>query len=186
MRTLTKLGVAMTHRDRPARRSVRRIRGAPDVEEIETRAARLGITVDRVLQEYARIAFADLRDIVDWQPGEDGLRIKPAADLSPDQAAAIAEIVASASTGRVYRIKLHDKTPVLAAIGRCLRMFPKEKPAPHDQGQPEEEDGEDPREFLARELARLRAARADRPAAAEPARGEGQGAAIPVGVPGAA
>ena len=40
--------------------------GPLPVEEVEARAARLGITLDRVLEEYARIAFANLGEIVEW------------------------------------------------------------------------------------------------------------------------
>jgi phage terminase small subunit len=64
---------------------------AVDFEEIGERAARLGITPERVLLEYARIAFADLRHIVEWGP--EGLVIKPLKEISPDDTAAISEIV---------------------------------------------------------------------------------------------
>ena len=43
----------------------RRWRSASAVEDVEARAARLGITVERVLQKYASLAFADLRRIAD-------------------------------------------------------------------------------------------------------------------------
>ena len=78
----------MTKRDR-------RRRGPSAIEDVEARAARLGITPDRVLQEYASLAFADLRRIADWGPGEDGLKINPSDELDPADAAAIAEIVAA-------------------------------------------------------------------------------------------
>src|SRR3982074_1772127 len=81
---------------------------------LEEVAERLGITLDRVLEEYARIAFTSLDDIVEWD--KEGMKLKPDAD-----AAAIIEIVASASKGRPYRIKLHDKRPFLEAIERHLR-----------------------------------------------------------------
>src|ERR1700687_542557 len=78
----------------------------PSLEDVAGRGARLDdITPARVLREYARIAFADLRDIAGWGP--DGLEIKPSSELTPAAAAAIAEIVAAAATGKVYRIKLH-------------------------------------------------------------------------------
>jgi phage terminase small subunit len=122
-------------------------------EDVEARAARLGITAERVLKEYARIAFSDLGDIAEWD--EQGLRVKPSGSLSEDDIAAIAEIVASASTGTVYRIKLHDKKPVLNALARHLGLLP---PAKHASGADEtSEDGEDPREVLIREVDRLAA-----------------------------
>src|SRR4051794_37095150 len=47
---------------------------ASDIAEY---AARLGITVERVLVEYARIAFADIRQVLTWGP--DGVVLKPPA-----------------------------------------------------------------------------------------------------------
>ena len=129
------------------------------VEEVEARAARLGITPERVLAEYARIAFASLRDIAEWGPGKDGLQVKPSGDLTPDQVAAIAEIVASASSGKIYRIKMHDKKPVLDAIARHLGLLEKLR-----SDEDEQADAEEAQEFLIEELDRL---------AAEVAREEG-------------
>src|SRR5438477_3167213 len=47
--------------------------GPLPLEEVAERAARLGITPERVLEEYARIAFSNLRDLAEWGPGENGL-----------------------------------------------------------------------------------------------------------------
>jgi hypothetical protein len=120
-------------------------------EDVEARAARLGITPERVLQEYARIAFSDMSRIVGWDEAGK-MQAKPSTGLSEDDAAAIAEIVASASTGNVYRIKLHDKKPVLDALARHLGLLPL-KTGSHDEEQLDE--NEDPREFLIREVDRL-------------------------------
>ena len=122
------------------------------VEEVEARAARLGITPERVLEEYSRIAFSNIRDIADWGPGEDGLRVKESKHLTPGQVAAIAEIVASAKGGTIYRIKMHDKKPVLDAIARHLGML--EKPKYDDEQQ---QNDEDPREFIIRAVDRVAA-----------------------------
>ena len=134
----------------------RRRRGPPAIEDVEARAARLGITRERVLQEYARIAFADLRDIADWGPGEDGLKVKPSGNLAPGHAAAIAEIVAAAASGKIYRIKLHDKKPVLDALGRHLGMLPQRDPAAVEDD-PTQDGAESARERLILELDRLAA-----------------------------
>ena len=40
--------------------------GPLPVEEVEARAARLGITLERVLRELGVIAFADITRIVSW------------------------------------------------------------------------------------------------------------------------
>jgi phage terminase small subunit len=139
----------MTKRDR-------RRRGPLAIEDVAARAARLGITPDRVLQEYARIGFADLRDIADWGPGEDGLRVKPSGNLAPGHAAAIAEIVAAAASGKVYRIKLHDKKPVLDALGRHLGMLPQLDPIAVED-EPTQDEAKSARERLIVELDRLAA-----------------------------
>ena len=133
---------------------------APAVEDVAACARRLGITAERVLREYARIGFSDMSRIVQW--GEDGKMLaKPSSELSPEDAPAIAEVVASASTSTVYRIKLHDKKPVLDALGRCINLVP-----PNTGADDEEQDWpEDPREFLIREVDRLAAEEAARSAA---------------------
>jgi phage terminase small subunit len=125
---------------------------AVDFEEIGERAARLGITPERVLLEYAHIAFADLRHIVEWGP--EGLVIKPLKEISPDDTAAIFEIVPGTGPGH-SRVKLYDKKAALDAIARHLGMFPL-PPRRREKGAPEAE-GEDPREVLERRLARLAA-----------------------------
>ena len=48
-----------------ARQKARRSGNVRHLEEIAARAP-LGITAERVLAEYAHIAFADLRHIVEW------------------------------------------------------------------------------------------------------------------------
>jgi phage terminase small subunit len=55
------------------------------------RAARTEITPERVLEEYARIAFSDWRHFADWGPK--GARFADARDLSPEDTPAIAELV---------------------------------------------------------------------------------------------
>ncbi|HZU89544.1 MAG TPA: terminase small subunit [Stellaceae bacterium] len=125
----------------------------PARDEITLRAARLGITPERILQEYARIAFADLRRIADWGPK--GLIVKNPETLSEEDAAAISEIVSGAAG---YRIKLYDKKAALDAIARHLGMFMRTEPQPEDEP---DTVAEDAREVLARRLARLAAGGAE-------------------------
>jgi len=123
----------------------------PAMEEVEERAARLGITPERVLAEYARIAFSKITDIVEWD-GEGILKAK--ANPADDVVVAIAEVVASASNQKIYRVKMHDKKPVLDALARHLGMLPSLKHTPDD----DEQIGDDEaREFLIRELDRAAA-----------------------------
>jgi Terminase small subunit len=118
-------------------------------EEVLERAAQLGITAERVLQEYARIAFADLRRVAEW--GHDRFVLKSHEDLSEADAAAISEIVELGSGG--YRVKLYDKKAALDAIARHLGLFmrePRRKESAAPSGL-----AEDAREVLACRLARL-------------------------------
>ena|SRR5215204_449969 len=154
--TLDNLGDGMAMPDWHRRRNgTSRPRRAP-VEDIEARAARLGITPERILLEYARLAFSDLSRIATWQPGEDGLDITPSGKLDEADAAAIAEIVASASTGKIYRIKLHDKTPVLGALARCLDMLPKGAPV-QSENESTQDEAQAARQRLIATLDRLAA-----------------------------
>lgn len=126
---------------------------AAPIEEIAARAARLGITPERVLLEYGHIAFADLRHIIEWGP--DGWRLKASDQLTEADMAAISEIVPGADP-KQPRVKLYDRKAALDAIARHLGMFPL-PPRQRQEAAAEEQEEEDPREFLARELARLAA-----------------------------
>jgi len=124
-----------------------------DHDDIAERAARLGITPERVLQEYARIAFADLRRVADWGP--DGLVLKTPEALTDADAAAISEVITAGAGSRQYRVKLYDKKAALDAIARHLGMFATVARRP--EGDIPENLAEDARDVLARRLARLAA-----------------------------
>jgi hypothetical protein len=122
------------------------------ISDIAENAARLGITVERVLAEYARIAFADIRQVLTWGP--DGVVLKPPDELGDTEAAAICEIAPGARSGTI-RVKFYDKKAALDALARCLGLFPAAPRRREDNqaGDP----AEDAREVLARRLARLAA-----------------------------
>ena len=103
-----------------------------------------------MLLEYARIAFADLRHIVEWS--EQGFHVR--SGLSAEDAAPIAEIGGASATSGPTRVKLYDKKAALDAIGRYLGMFPA---AARRQDEPADDAAEDAREELARLVARLAA-----------------------------
>ena len=67
---------------------LRRTRIQVDIKQERHRISRdLHVSVDRVVQELARVGFADIRRLFD----ENG-RMKPIADLDPETAAAISGI----------------------------------------------------------------------------------------------
>ena len=94
---------------------------------IAARSQRTAITADRVLEELARIAFANLMDYM--RPGEGGDLVVDFSRLSRDQAAALVEVTVEDSRRsdgrevRRIRFKLADKLAALVALGRHLGMF---------------------------------------------------------------
>ena len=98
-------------------------------------ALKTGITVERVTQEIANIAFLDLREAADWGVREVPLRkpvgrvktihesyldLKPAKEL-PDR---VARAIASVRKGKEgVEIKPYDKMSALIRLGQQLGMF---------------------------------------------------------------
>jgi phage terminase small subunit len=88
------------------------------------RAARTGITRERVLAEYARIAFVDLSHLADWDAG--GAVLLDAALISEDVAAAISAISEAVPAGVApgepvpLKVSVFDKMKALEALGRLL------------------------------------------------------------------
>lgn len=83
------------------------------------RAERTGVTRERVLEEYARIAFADLRALADWGPR--GAAVKDAKALDDEAAAAIAFVGEAGRGGKInLRLKTFGKMGALEALARLL------------------------------------------------------------------
>ncbi len=101
------------------------IRAAINVAMAE-RSIRTEITADRVLQELAKIGFANMADYVTPNGHVD------IASLDRYQAAAVAEVTVDtciegsgddAKTIKRVKLKLHDKRSALISIGRHIGMF---------------------------------------------------------------
>ena len=99
------------------------------------RSTRTEITADRVLEELARIGFADIRKAVVWgrspldteadaaRPNGLGIfpvELMPSSQMDDDIAAAVSEV---SLTAKGVKIKLHDKLGALEKIGKHLGMF---------------------------------------------------------------
>ena len=101
-----------------------RLKNLPQVREAlalaqAERLRQVGLSRERVLEELARIAFADIRDFLTWD--DDGVRLRPMDALTAEQAACVAEIVESGGkSGKGLRVKLHGKLTALAALARLL------------------------------------------------------------------
>ena len=75
-----------------------------------------GITAERVIAEYARIAFSDWRRFADWGPKR--ARFTAMRALSEDDRAAVAEVVEG--QGGLRRVKLFDKQAALSSLSRIF------------------------------------------------------------------
>jgi phage terminase small subunit len=81
-----------------------------------------GITRTRIVNELAKIAFAQPRDYFEWGP--DGVTVRDCADLTDDQAAVISEVSQTITeSGGTIRVKLSDKQSALEKLGKVLGMF---------------------------------------------------------------
>src|SRR6266566_3490593 len=109
--------------------------GPLPVEEVEARAARLGITLERVLQHVMWIAFGDITRVVSWDT--ETLTLTASGTLDEADKAAIAEIIASAKDQKIYRVKVHDKPSALALL---LRWLDKQEKLKSGAGDDEQDD----------------------------------------------
>lgn len=82
------------------------------------RSARTGVTADRVVQEIARVAFASLSDVMTWGPA--GAKVRPNDEITPDSAAAIAEIT---ETNTGIKVKLHNKVAALEQLAKHVGLY---------------------------------------------------------------
>jgi phage terminase small subunit len=84
---------------------------------------RLEVTTERVLREYARIAFSDMRRFA-TVTANGGVNLVPSDQWSDDDAAAVAELGETVTEkGGSVRFKLHSKPQALDALARHLGMF---------------------------------------------------------------
>jgi phage terminase small subunit len=80
-------------------------------------SARTGITAERVVRELARVAFANLADLVKWGP--DGITLADSAGLAADDTAAVAEVSDTEFKGkRTLALKLHGKQAALEILAK--------------------------------------------------------------------
>jgi len=89
------------------------------------RSSRVEIDADRVLKEYARIAFSNVTDVLSFDGG--GVTIKDSKDLSQDVTAALDSIEcvtidSEASSRTAVKVKMHSKIVALGAIAKLIGM----------------------------------------------------------------
>ena len=119
---------------KPGRNNAARLRAKENIqtriEELQSHALkRHDVTVDRIIEEFAKIGFFDIRKIFD----ESG-NLKLPSELPDDLAGAISGLeIVTAQKGQgkveyVAKIKLADKRSALDSIGKHLHMFKEDVP----------------------------------------------------------
>lgn len=90
------------------------------IQELQDRRSqRLEITADRVLQEVARVAFATIGDVTEWENNQ--MKVKDSRDINEDVMAAIAEVSETRAKGSVtLAVKMHAKTKALGQLMKYL------------------------------------------------------------------
>lgn len=105
------------------------------VSELQAqRSQRTQITADRVLQEIARIAFANIRQVASFNK-EKGVEFKDSSELTDDETAAIAEVSSKKTTrsgenGELVetvdiKMKMHNKIAALELAAKHLGLLEK-------------------------------------------------------------
>lgn len=85
-------------------------------------AARNDVSADRVIQEIARIAFADTTKVVRIEQGR--VVVEDTARLDDDHRAAVSEISeTTTANGGTLKVKLHDKVKALELLSRYLGIL---------------------------------------------------------------
>lgn len=91
-------------------------------ENIKERAERTEITADRVIREFAKIAFSNIKDVARWNASGSFVTLKAMEEVD---GALIAEI---GNTENGVKIKLHDKMKALEALAKHTGVY-EERPA---------------------------------------------------------
>lgn len=87
--------------------------------QMDKRAAKIEISAEKVLQEIAKMAFANVQDLYD----EYGI-LKPISELPRDVAAAVQSVKVNLTEAcAVQEVKLWDKKGSLELLGKHLVLF---------------------------------------------------------------
>ncbi len=75
------------------------------------------VTAESVIEEYVKLAFADMATYVTWGP--EGVRLKASPELPPGASAGVMEVSEiTTKEGGTVRFKLHDKKGALDSLAK--------------------------------------------------------------------
>ena len=127
-------------------------------------AERAGVTVQRIVEELAKIGFANMADYM--RAGEGGDPYLDFSALTRDQAAALSEVTVEdfkdgrgeeARDVRRIKFKMHDKLNALEKLGKHVGMFPNKVEVSGPNGGPVETKDVSARELITGKLNRIAA-----------------------------
>lgn len=92
-------------------------------EKQEARSRRTEITADRVLEELGKIAFSDMKAVMQWD--ESGISLRPMEEVDGTILQEISETETQTDfqTTIKRKVKLYDKLRALELVGKHLGMF---------------------------------------------------------------
>lgn len=113
-----------------ARRNGSRLLSNVDIQALIQRLRlerqhRTEITADRIIQEWARIAFSDIAAVIDFDGNS--VQLRKSQDLSPDVTAALETVATTVSetefgTKVSYKVKMHNKVAALQQLGKLMGL----------------------------------------------------------------
>lgn len=118
----TQSAIRAGYAEKSARTTASRLLTNDDIQEkiremIRERNERTMVTADRVVMEFAKIAFSNIHDVATWPDGGSYVRLKP-----PDEVdgAIVAEV---SNTEAGVKVKLHDKMKALEALAKHTGVY---------------------------------------------------------------
>ncbi len=97
------------------------------IQELRGKAAEANeVTIERIVAEVVKIAFANQRDLMTWGP--QGVKLRASDELTDEQAAAVSEVAESVSaTGGSLNLKTHDKLGALRFLAELKGFLVKKQ-----------------------------------------------------------
>lgn len=119
-------------------------------EGMKEREKRTEVTQDMVIQQLAKIAFLDIKDVVTWAEGQ-GIKIRDSDEVDGTVLTEVSETLSEG--GWTKKVKMSDRMRAIEMLGRHLGMFKDRVEHTGKDGGPIEVD--DARERLLSRINRL-------------------------------